>query len=242
MSSAQGRFTSPDPVLIMPQKLLHPQQWNLYAYVRNNPLSLLDPTGMYTTDCAAGDKKCNKSIDKFEKARQKDLNSKNEAVRKGAAAYGERGDDNHVVVRVVTEQQMARAIGTTANGAVSPDDKTDTLNVYINKDLGGSQLERTVAHEGTHVADDLPFIESYDPDTNRYDGALNITHGQTEFSAFTAGAGVKRYDYPNVQCGSSPCSFGPKDAATINQFLHTSKTYGPVFNLSVFDPKVWPQK
>lgn len=38
MSSAQGRFTSPDPVHILKQKLLDAQQWNMYAYVRNNPL------------------------------------------------------------------------------------------------------------------------------------------------------------------------------------------------------------
>ena len=58
MSSAQGRFTSPDPIQIMPQKLLDPQQWNMYSYVRNNPLRLVDPTGMYTTDCAQDDKAC----------------------------------------------------------------------------------------------------------------------------------------------------------------------------------------
>jgi DNA primase catalytic core len=62
------------------------------------------------------------------------------------------------------------------------------------EDLGGSDLQRTVAHEGTHVGNDLPFINSFDPDTGRYNQALNITHGQTEFNAFTAGAGVKKYD------------------------------------------------
>ncbi len=45
MSAAQGRFTSPDPVLLSKQKLVDPQQWNLYGYVRNNPLRLLDPDG-----------------------------------------------------------------------------------------------------------------------------------------------------------------------------------------------------
>ncbi len=77
---------------IMLQKLLDPQQWNMYSYVRNNPLRLVDPTGMYTTDCAQDDKKCNKLIDKFEKARQKDLKSKNENVRNGAGSFGARGD------------------------------------------------------------------------------------------------------------------------------------------------------
>jgi len=43
-SSAQGRFTSPDMPLL-DQDPSNPQSWNLYGYVRNNPLSNIDPTG-----------------------------------------------------------------------------------------------------------------------------------------------------------------------------------------------------
>jgi RHS repeat-associated protein len=32
-ASSMGRFMTPDPVGIMKQKLLDPQQWNMYAYV-----------------------------------------------------------------------------------------------------------------------------------------------------------------------------------------------------------------
>jgi RHS repeat-associated protein len=43
-SGAQGRFTSPDAPL-MDQHILNPQSWNLYSYVRNNPLRFVDPSG-----------------------------------------------------------------------------------------------------------------------------------------------------------------------------------------------------
>ena len=46
-----GRFTSPDP-LNAGADLLNPQSWNGYSYVVNNPLSLIDPTGLGT--CPAG--------------------------------------------------------------------------------------------------------------------------------------------------------------------------------------------
>jgi RHS repeat-associated protein len=46
-SSAQGRFTSPDEPL-NDQNPADPQSWNLYGYVRNNPLINADPSGQ---DC-----------------------------------------------------------------------------------------------------------------------------------------------------------------------------------------------
>ena len=63
ISSPQGRFTSADPYNIIlqvqykaeisPQDALaefinylgHPQQWDRYSYVANNPLKYIDPTG-----------------------------------------------------------------------------------------------------------------------------------------------------------------------------------------------------
>jgi len=43
-SGAQGRFTSPDKPFA-DQDPKDPQSWNLYGYVRNNPLAHIDPTG-----------------------------------------------------------------------------------------------------------------------------------------------------------------------------------------------------
>lgn len=45
MSSAQGRFTSPDPKGFSTRTMVNPQKWNKYAYVLNNPLALFDPDG-----------------------------------------------------------------------------------------------------------------------------------------------------------------------------------------------------
>lgn len=44
MSSAQGRFTSPDKPFA-DQHPANPQSWNLYAYTLNNPLRYIDDTG-----------------------------------------------------------------------------------------------------------------------------------------------------------------------------------------------------
>lgn len=43
--SVQGRFASPDPLVLSRKRQLNPQLWNSYSYVGNNPLSFVDPTG-----------------------------------------------------------------------------------------------------------------------------------------------------------------------------------------------------
>jgi RHS repeat-associated protein len=43
--AGQGRFASPDPALKIEKRVLDPQHWNLYGYVRNNPLVFVDPNG-----------------------------------------------------------------------------------------------------------------------------------------------------------------------------------------------------
>ena len=48
-ASSLGRFMVPDPAGMSVADASNPQSWNLYAYVLNNPLSLIDPDGL---DCA----------------------------------------------------------------------------------------------------------------------------------------------------------------------------------------------
>ncbi len=53
MSSAQGRFTSPDPKMF-PHDITDPQSWNKYGYTRNNPLRYTDPDGEDWQDALKG--------------------------------------------------------------------------------------------------------------------------------------------------------------------------------------------
>ena len=57
-SGAQGRFTSPDAPFA-DQHPEDPQSWNMYAYVRNNPLKNTDPDGR---DCQNGIAACGNYI------------------------------------------------------------------------------------------------------------------------------------------------------------------------------------
>ena len=57
-SGVQGRFTSPDEPLL-DQYPEDPQSWNLYNYVRNNPLRNTDPTGR---DCVTTSNQTSTSV------------------------------------------------------------------------------------------------------------------------------------------------------------------------------------
>jgi RHS repeat-associated protein len=48
MSSAQGRFTSPDPSRLS-AFISDPQSWNMYSYAYNNPLQFVDRNGKWPT-------------------------------------------------------------------------------------------------------------------------------------------------------------------------------------------------
>ena len=53
-ASTMGRWMSPDPVFASAARVMDPQQWNMYAYARNNPLSITDPTGLdFNLTCTA---------------------------------------------------------------------------------------------------------------------------------------------------------------------------------------------
>jgi RHS repeat-associated protein len=53
-SGAQGRFTSPDPVMLTATRLLDPQGLNLYSYTRNRPTIAIDDGGLGTVVVTVG--------------------------------------------------------------------------------------------------------------------------------------------------------------------------------------------
>jgi RHS repeat-associated protein len=225
-ASSMGRFMTPDPIHVMKQRLVDPQQWNLYGYVRNNPLNLTDPMGLYIVSCTAGSEKdkkhCNKAADNFEKQRQKDLNSKTQKVRDAAKAWGDRGQDNHISVTFKPQAQVdADAHNTdTANykvdAIVKPGTTSDhqgTIQAEFSESLGGSSLAQTIAHEGSHIEDDMQFLNSFNPATGKYNQYLNFTHFDTEFQAFEVGSMVTGY---------SMFKTGPKGYQQLENYISTA--------------------
>jgi RHS repeat-associated protein len=82
-ASSLGRFMSPDPVYFQASMLTDPQRFNLYAYVRNSPLNLVDPKG------EAIELTCSNSgnADQCAAERQKQLDALKGAVGQQAGQY-----------------------------------------------------------------------------------------------------------------------------------------------------------
>jgi RHS repeat-associated protein len=156
-NSATGRFLSPDwsakeePVPYA--KLDDPQSLNLYSYVRNNPLSRMDPDGHY--DCNGNECKMLKSAlkDINKASNSKKLTDDQRSALKGIVSfYGKANDHNGVTVNTGNA-------ATGANGGTHTDAEGHTsislkLSNWDNKGLSDAsartEKDATVAHEGEH--------------------------------------------------------------------------------------------
>jgi RHS repeat-associated protein len=98
-ASAQGRFTSTDPLMASARVEL-PESWNRYAYCYNNPLALVDPDGM---DVEILDEKAKQyllnTLPKNIRDQVKSKIDKNGLLAKGALDKIKSKDDNFLALK-----------------------------------------------------------------------------------------------------------------------------------------------
>ena len=165
-TAAYGRFLSADP-LLNSGRPSNPQSWNRYSYGFNNPLSVVDPTGLYNLpanclqdiECSkiaaqlkSGLEALNKALDDPKIAGK--LGSEAVArLSEGLAAFGTENDGNNVNVQ----------LGAVNGGAMQTDPKFDGSNSYSgftvtidpNKAGNGDAVGLAINadHEGQHIWD-----------------------------------------------------------------------------------------
>jgi RHS repeat-associated protein len=191
--SSLGRFQTPDPIHIMKQRLIDPQQWNMYAYARNNPLRFTDPTGLYV--CKGNEDQCKAVRDALQNVQKAadTLAKGNDQQKKEAAAlqkvlgfYGAETKKNGVVVKF--DDLKGKAEANTGTSSIFGFHKTTTITIDLSqvhhdfgsggRDESGETAALTV-HEGQHGVDQREGLPQR--------GLANAT--AEEGRAFTTGQG-----------------------------------------------------
>jgi RHS repeat-associated protein len=160
-ASSMGRFMSPDPMLNSGRPD-NPQSWNRYAYVKNNPLGRIDPTGLYDLPTLCHHEKgCSDAASKLKQG-VSDLTAGVNAMKDGPEmtrlqaalkTLGTENDGNNVDVN----------FGKNAEGAAGhTDPNVDpstgkvagfTLTLDPSQTRGSDGYAINAAHESTHVND-----------------------------------------------------------------------------------------
>ena len=203
-----GRFMSPDP---LGGSLLNPQSLNRYSYGFNNPLTNVDPTGMYV--CSDGkDGACTSDQDKaFEKSLNGLRGSSNADVARAAGAYGAAGAVNGVSVGFADlsksgeDGKVTSSLGVDANGNLQAQS-----NVTISTAASGASYDAAVGHEGSHVADAQDVVKSIvvDPATGNFTVGNNITRYQSEQRAYGVTNSILSSEGVNANEGCNGCDLG----------------------------------
>ncbi|HNT17208.1 MAG TPA: RHS repeat-associated core domain-containing protein [Acidobacteriota bacterium] len=100
--SAMGRFMRPDPVSGNPA---NPESWNLYSYVRSNPINRTDPTGLWGLSSTQETGKKGKIKVSYTVTKSKDGDDVASLVKQ----LGFKGKDAEKLAKAITEKFGANA-------------------------------------------------------------------------------------------------------------------------------------
>jgi RHS repeat-associated protein len=169
----QGKFAS---------YVANPQNFNLYAYVLNNPLNKTDPTGMY--QCNANPAQCTAVKAALDTIRDAAANlqagtSGKALLDKVLQFYGAENTNNGVQINFNNANVNALGSTSTANGVT-----TISFGANALAPLGPTGKAETVAHEGTHGVDEQKaghnaqtFWQFYDTEYHAYQAESAVDKG-----------------------------------------------------------------
>jgi RHS repeat-associated protein len=159
-SSAQGRFTSADPIFIAGERVIDPQQLNLYPYARNNPLRFTDPTGEIINEPTGLSREDQEKYDKWKAAYL--------STASGKATWKKYQDDQDFTLNVLVADRGSEG----ANKGAEVHD-----NVF---DASGNYVGATMTL-GKNIGSGVPSETEY-PITSQVGGEKSETIAMTKIA------------------------------------------------------------
>lgn len=169
-ASSLGRFEMPDSGV--DQHPVDPQSWNLYTYVRNNPLNAIDPKGEFTCGNSVTAQQCEsahisvelvaRGLDKI-KEKWGENSQEYKDAKRAIDALGDR-KDNGVKLEIGDPGKgyagNANIGANVAPTADNPNGQSITITLRDQSFSGSEGAGLDIAHEGSHAADASDWIAS----------------------------------------------------------------------------------
>jgi RHS repeat-associated protein len=167
--STMGRFTSADPLLSSGREE-EPQSWNRYSYVLNNPLRLIDPSGLYEFDASVSEeqrKKFNAGLTQARANLEKIAatygpNSKEyKQAQRAVDVYGAEGVKNGVTIYAAEGNDGATQVAGVAGARTKENPTGQNIHITFSAEsFSGKDLSQGIGHEGSHAADGSDWVKS----------------------------------------------------------------------------------
>jgi hypothetical protein len=123
----QGRFTSTDPIVITGDRLIDPQEINLYNYARNNPLRFSDPTGEDIDDSGLAG---NKDYQTWKKAYL--------STKAGKAEWDKYANDHSVNITITMGTNSGKDQGAETTPTFDANGNLTGATIVLGKDFASS--------------------------------------------------------------------------------------------------------
>jgi RHS repeat-associated protein len=173
-----GRWLSPDPGGVNAVHLDDPQTWNMYAYVRNNPTTLVDPLGLQqvVVECSTNMKTCVGVQDKPQPPTDKPTTAQNQTQTE--TQYSETVIPNSTQV-TITQTKTETTTTTDASGNVVSKDVKTTITTAM-YDISGSSPKMLWATQGstplevTRIKDENYVLQAFGGASRVYDTLASV--------------------------------------------------------------------
>lgn len=174
--STMGRFTTADPKILSSQRLFDPQQWNMYQYGRNNPITMIDPDGR---EVKIATQELQKSFDHL---------MKSEKFRNAVAPFQGEGKPDLIIQRgqlpndrietnrptlgltkssTIPSIQTCSSATDCTNSPAKLKEATVTIDDRVKEGTGKEQIDGVLGHEISHVNDHERDPQGSIDETNR---------------------------------------------------------------------------